>query len=270
MNRVGLSDKTNNIESTKTSIVLFGSLGVAVDCLEWLLKQPMLEVCGVVCSRADRKKWRESVGDRDMQEHASVLGVPLLTLDDVLQMKPDIGLSVRFHQILSPAHLERFRMGVINLHGGILPEMRGSMCDAAAILEKRAEFGTTLHWMNNGIDTGDILAEKRFAISSNDTVYDLFTRCNESGLQLIQTHLSAIIGGTIQGIPQDQIAEERHLKPATYRSKYVMKYKQVSHGLNPEELRVVIRAFQFPGHEPAFLQTPLGKIHFSVTTISAT
>jgi methionyl-tRNA formyltransferase len=249
---------------TKWKIVLFGSLGAAVDCLAWLMKHESFEVIGVVCSRKPRSKWRLTLDDPDMQDAAIVWDIPILTMEEVLHVEADIGLSVRFHEILRQPHLDRFRLGVVNLHGAPLPEMRGSMCDAAAIVEGRSEFGTSLHWMDTGIDTGPILAVHRFSIDSSDTVYELFERSNRYGLELIKETLVHIAEGRLQGIPQSAAIAHSGTSAKTYYAKEVLKLKQLSVGFSGEELWNRTRAFQFPGHEPAHIITDKGKINISV------
>lgn len=248
----------------KTSVILFGSLGIAVECLRWLLMQSSIEVLGVVCSQEPKSKWREIVEDMDMQVVAPSLGVKLLTLNDVLHLKADLGLSVRFHQILREAHLNQFRLGVLNLHGAPLPEMRGSMSDTAAIIEGRTEFGTSLHWMNSKVDAGDIVAVRRFPIKEEDTVYDLFIKCNNYGLALIKENLDSIIQGTMPRQSQQLLAEQAGVLPKVYRKQEVLQCKEVSCSISQRELWNVTRAFQFPGHEPAYINTPNGRITLHV------
>jgi methionyl-tRNA formyltransferase len=240
----------DTVNKDKVKLVLFGSLGVAVSCLEWLMSKEDFEVLGVVCTRQPRSPWRLKLNDPDMQEAAGRLGIPLLTMEDVLNVEADIGLSVRFHEILRPQHLERFRLGVVNLHGAPLPDMRGSMCDAAAILEGRSEYGTSLHWMDKGIDTGPILAVRRFPIEAEDTVFELFQQSNQLGLDLIKETLPHIAKGKLRGIPQQEYMNNTGITAATYYAKQVLKYKQLSADLSEEEIRKRTRAFQFPGHEP--------------------
>lgn len=247
----------------KWKIILFGSLGVAVDCLEWLLTQHEFEVLGVVCSREPRSKWRIVVGDRDMQEEARRFSIPLLSLEDVVSLEADIGLSVRFHQILSERHLKRFRKGVVNLHGAPLPEYRGSMGDAMAILDGKDFFGSSLHWMDEGIDTGDLIAVERFPITKADTVYDLFVRGNQVGLYLIKSRLHEIMKGNDIKERQNIAMERMNCMSRTYSRKDVIKHKRVEATMSPERIWNVTRAFQFPGQEPAFMDTPAGKIYLS-------
>ena len=246
-------------------LVLLGSLGVAVDCLDWLLTQPPFDVLGVVCASGPVAQWRRTTGDRDMQVVAPQLDVPLFELDDLPRLQPDLVLSVRFHAILRRRHLQSARLGVVNLHGAPLPEMRGSMCDAMAIAEGRAEFGTSLHWMDEGIDTGDLLAVERFPIGPRDTVYDLFRQSNQLGLELIERHLLDVATGKLTGRPQETICEREGIVPTTYRAGDVLPLKQIRPSLDPDEIFNRARAFQFPGHEPTYWDTSAGRIHLTTS-----
>jgi methionyl-tRNA formyltransferase len=248
----------------KTRVVLFGSIGVAVECLEWLLSLEQVEVIGVVCSNEPPSAWRVTIGDRDMREVAPACGVPTLTLDDLLTVEADIGLSLRFHQILRKQHLERFRLGVVNLHGAPLPEMRGAMCNVMAIIENREHFGVSLHWMDTGVDSGDLLAVERFPIAAEDTVYTLFRQCNKRGLRMIKQYFDGIVDGSLIGEPQVEILNRTGGASKTYTYKEALQYKELHLGISEQAAWNRVRAFQFPGHEPAYINTPNGRIVLSV------
>lgn len=135
-----------------TSIVLFGSVGVAVDCLEWLLDQREYSERGVVCSTEPPSPWRIAQDDRNIAQEAPHLGVPIYDLDTA--PSADLGLSVRFHRILRRRHLDRYRLGVVNLHRAPLLGLRGSMCEYIVLHERRSTYGASLHWMGEGADSG--------------------------------------------------------------------------------------------------------------------
>ena len=172
---------------------------------------------GVVCSRDAPSAWRQLVGDRNMIDEVDRLGLPPVELEDLPALGADLGLSFRFHRILRRRDLDAFSLGIVNVHGAPLPEMRGSMCDAAALLEGRSEFGASLHWMDEGIDSGDLLAVERFPIAATDTVWDLFRRSNEVGLDLVDRKLSQILSGEAVGRAQSEVAREEGVEIKTYR-----------------------------------------------------
>ena len=75
---------------------------------------------------------------------------------------PDLIVSIRYRRILHDDAIGIPRLGVINLHSGILPDYRGVMATFWAMLNCEAEIGTTLHWITDaGIDTGPIIGVQR-------------------------------------------------------------------------------------------------------------
>jgi methionyl-tRNA formyltransferase len=73
--------------------------------------------------------------------------------------EPDLVLSIRFGSILREAAIAVPRLGVLNLHSGLLPDYRGVMATFRAMLDGARDIGTTLHFIRDaGIDTGDIVA----------------------------------------------------------------------------------------------------------------
>ncbi|WP_420391417.1 formyltransferase family protein [Acuticoccus sp.] len=191
---------------SQTSVVLFGSLGPAAQCLAWLLDRSDVTVPAVVCraGRADRAE------ERAVVDLARARAVPVVALEEVPEA--DLGLSVRFHQILRRRHLDRFVRGVVNMHGAPLPDMRGSMCECAAILEGRRTFGVSLHMMDEGVDTGPILAVDRFDVPRDATAKSLLSEANRRGVALVRGHFDDILAGRLEARPQ-ALAEGR-----TYRA----------------------------------------------------
>ncbi|MGM0601386.1 MAG: formyltransferase family protein [Candidatus Rifleibacteriota bacterium] len=78
-------------------------------------------------------------------------------LDFLAQKQPDLIVNMRTRNIYKNKVLELPTIGCINIHHGLLPENRGTMCDLWAWIENRP-VGFSVHWMNEKIDDGDILA----------------------------------------------------------------------------------------------------------------
>ncbi len=86
-------------------------------------------------------------------------------LKTLRRLAPDLIVSIRYRKILHDAAIAIPRLGVINLHSGILPDYRGVMATFWAMLDGQSEIGTTLHRItDSGIDTGPILAIDRQAV----------------------------------------------------------------------------------------------------------
>ena len=81
---------------------------------------------------------------------------------ELIDLQPDLIISIRYRRILHDAAIAIPRHGVINLHSGILPDYRGVMATFWAMLAGEKEIGTTLHWIvDSGIDTGPIIEIRR-------------------------------------------------------------------------------------------------------------
>ena len=93
-------------------------------------------------------------------------------LDYTTREPVDVTLSVLWPDIIRPEQLKDH--AYINLHPAPLPEYRGCNSYAHAIINREKEYGVTLHYMDEGIDTGPIISSPRFPIFPQDTGRDLY------------------------------------------------------------------------------------------------
>jgi methionyl-tRNA formyltransferase len=107
--------------------------------------------------------------------------------------------------ILLPSNVLKIpSKGALNLHHGILPNYAGVHTHIWAIRNEEKEFGVTLHWMEEGIDTGNIVYDSRFPLLGKETGLTLFLKCLKEGIKLIETALKVIErGGTLPSTKQD-------------------------------------------------------------------
>lgn len=89
------------------------------------------------------------------------------SLDRLRAEESDLFLSIRYGGILREEAISIPRLGVINLHSGLLPNYRGVMATFRALLAGDREIGSTIHYITDpGIDTGDIITETRLAVDA--------------------------------------------------------------------------------------------------------
>ncbi len=89
----------------------------------------------------------------------------------------DLGLSVGFMKILPRNVFESPKLGIINLHCGKLPEYRGRAPISRAIMEGRDKIVITVHKIDEGVDSGDIITEEALKLSDSDDVNSIYNRC---------------------------------------------------------------------------------------------
>ena len=120
-------------------------------------------------------------------------------------IKADLFAVVAYGAILKPALLSLPRLGAVNLHGSLLPEYRGASPVQRALWDGRAATGVTTLWMNEGIDTGDVIRQCWAPIASTDNGETLAARLAELGAPLLAESLMLAHAGMAPRITQPAI-----------------------------------------------------------------
>ncbi|MEX2347258.1 MAG: formyltransferase family protein [Balneolaceae bacterium] len=117
----------------------------------------------------------------------------------------DVLLNVHLLNIIHPEIINAVSVGGFNLHPGPLPGYAGLNAPSWAIYNRETEYGVTLHWLETGIDTGDIAYQKPVSPDPGDTGLSLSLKCAATGMKLISELLGDLSTGysAIPRIPQD-------------------------------------------------------------------
>jgi methionyl-tRNA formyltransferase len=116
----------------------------------------------------------------------------------------DAAVVVSYGHILPKAFLDAPVLGCINIHGSLLPRWRGAAPIHRAILAGDAETGVTIMRMDEGLDTGPMLLAESTPISAADTAESVHDRLAEFGGRLIVSTLDALVGKSIEPVPQPE------------------------------------------------------------------
>lgn len=98
--------------------------------------------------------------------------------------EPDIIISAFFNRILKPNIIGIPRLGVLNIHPGWLPDYKGAMNYFWVLKNNDTTAGVTLHWINEGIDTGDIISRRRFIVHPETTQHQVLVKAATIGGRL--------------------------------------------------------------------------------------
>lgn len=107
-------------------------------------------------------------------------------------LEPDLNVSMSYNQILKQPILESARLGFINCHAGKLPYYRGRNVINWAIINNESEIGLTIHYMDQGIDTGDIILQSMLPIEWHDTYGSILTKVQDGFPPLLAEAVSLI------------------------------------------------------------------------------
>ncbi len=116
----------------------------------------------------------------------------------------DLIVSIACPQRLKSELLALPRLGCINLHGALLPGYQGMLPSFWVLAKGERETGVTVHWMDEGLDRGDVLLQKRVAIEPDDTVHSLVARSKVGfGMHLLVEAIELIERGDAPRVPMD-------------------------------------------------------------------
>jgi len=106
-------------------------------------------------------------------------------IDKIKELDADIAVVCSFNYKVPRALLESLKDGFINVHPSLLPQYRGANPYSNVIINNEKQTGVTLHFMDEGFDTGDIIIQRKMDISPRETMGTLFNRLNIIGLELL-------------------------------------------------------------------------------------
>ncbi|GJQ24407.1 MAG: hypothetical protein HBSAPP01_21970 [Candidatus Brocadia sapporoensis] len=176
--------------------------------IETLLKHGV-EIVAIFTHKDDLA---ENVWFRSVAELAASKNVPVFAPDDInhpiwvhriRQFNPDIIFSFYYRNMVKPAILDIPPRGCLNLHGSLLPKYRGRCPINWALIHGEKETGVTLHYMTPSPDDGDIVCQKKFAITENDTAKSLFEKSAGATAALLDEMLPRLKNGNAPRHPQD-------------------------------------------------------------------
>ena len=126
-------------------------------------------------------------------------------LDSIIHYQCDLFVSMSFNQIFKKSIINIPRLKTINCHAGKLPFYRGRNILNWVLINGEKEFGVTVHYMDEGIDTGDILLQKSFQITDMDDYSTLLNRAYKECALLLYESIKKIKNGTVNRQAQKSI-----------------------------------------------------------------
>ena len=109
----------------------------------------------------------------------------IFLIDKIRDLQADIAVVCSYNHKIPEVFLNSVKDGFINVHPSLLPKYRGANPYSAVIMNGEKETGVTLHFMDKKFDTGDIISQKRLAISEMETMGTLFNRLNILALNML-------------------------------------------------------------------------------------
>lgn len=154
----------------------------------------------------------------------------------ILNKKPDIIITCAYGSIVPKVVLDYPSYGCINVHASLLPKYRGASPIVASILNGEKETGITIMYMDEGIDTGNIIMSRSIEIEDNDNSLSLSNKLSLLGANLLIDTLPKIFEGENFDIPQDN-------EEATYVGMLKREDEHIDFNSSVENIKNQVRAF---------------------------
>jgi methionyl-tRNA formyltransferase len=236
-------------------VFFFGNNRVAVQALAYLADRE--ELVGLAVHPDDRARYRsELVTLADLPPERVFEGPQLAdpgTIERIRALAPELGVSVLYDYIFTPALLRIFPRGVINLHPSLLPWNRGQYPNVWSIVEGTPS-GVTLHWIDEGVDTGDLIAQRPVAVDPVDTGATLYRKLESAGVSLFEETWPSIREGSCARQPQLRGSGSHHRT----RDVDALDEIDLDAPTTARALLNLLRARTFRPYESAWFRTPDG------------
>jgi methionyl-tRNA formyltransferase len=194
-----------------TRTLFFGSGSFALPALDCLATAPGIAVVGVVTAPPRPSGRHGGLRPTPAAERAATLGLAVLTpprlrdeaaLEELRAADAELIVLADYGRIVPPAVLALPAHGALNLHPSLLPRHRGAAPVPATILSGDRETGVTLMLMDEGLDTGPIVAQSRRPLDGSELAPDLEADLARSGAELLCRTLRAWLAGRLEAMPQ--------------------------------------------------------------------
>lgn len=246
-------------------IVVLGNNRVACECTAWLREQGE-DIVGLVVHADDRSRFRDELiaaaavpagavfyGDRLRQPE---------TVAAIAGLQPDMGLSLFFGYIVRPEVIELFPKGLVNLHPSYLPYNRGQYPNVWSIVEGTPA-GATLHYIDVGVDTGDIIAQTEVQVAAVDTGETLYRRLEAASVALFRETWPALRMDRAPRRPQSDRAGTFHRTSDVERIDEI----DLEREYRARDLINILRARTFRPHRGAFFRVGGRRIYLRLELI---
>jgi methionyl-tRNA formyltransferase len=176
---------------------------------------------------------------RSLLRLAKIEKLKIYSLEDVYNIKNLIFLSLEFDKIIRPSEFKTNQL--FNIHFSLLPQYKGMFTSIMPILYNERYTGVTLHKIDKGIDTGEIIEQSKIKIEYNDNSRSLYLKYISYGTELIKKNLLNLIENN------HQIKTKQNSLNSSYFSKKSINFSNIEINLNQTSINIhnQIRAYNF-------------------------
>jgi methionyl-tRNA formyltransferase len=230
------------------TVVIAGKNDIACTSLEFVRLHPINVLALPNSTDGGIDTWQ-----RSFKKYAIDRGVKIITLEQAYSIPNSIFISCEYDKIIKPKLFDRPDR-LFNVHFSILPKYKGMYTSCLPILHGETKSGVTLHKMDAGIDTGDVIDQSTFDILENDVALDLYKKYTDCAKCIFEKNFHKLL--TDDGYT----TYEQGSLNSSYFSKNTLDFKNISvdYKKTANEIKNQIHAFSFEPYQlPKYGNTPI-------------
>jgi len=199
---------------------LFLCGGARYKCLEELINSKLIQLQGVVIPISYENKVKRVI------KVAVSNDIPVFKIkrDELLKvvskLKPDLLISVGYPYLIEKKILELVKYA-INVHPTLLPKYRGYRSGPYIIINGEEKTGVTVHFIDEGIDSGDIIVQKEIPLSKFDTVKSMMRKTSEIEGKVLCEAIKRLLMGNFKVIKQDETQATLYTYKRTLKDSFI-------------------------------------------------
>lgn len=204
-------------------IVFFGASVYGLKCLKAILGIKEIDVVGIMTtpkefvltynagkdSRAMTNDIYAEIHQIGEQNNISIFVIEKMnesrTIDMLLEWEPDLIVVSGWYHMIGAKIRDIPQYGVVGLHSSLLPKYRGAAPLVWQMINGESKAGITLFYMDEGVDSGDIVAQAEEIIEETDTIGTLYEKVGNKGIELLEKYLPLIAQGNAPRIKQEHL-----------------------------------------------------------------
>ncbi len=222
-------------------ICIAGKNNIAVDVMEYLVNYlRIIDRTDIkIVSVYNKNETGKNLWQKSFKFYCDRQNIQSCKLQDLYDKKDLIFLSLEYDKIINPGNFVSDKL--FNIHFSLLPKYKGCFTSVWPLLNDEKETGVTFHYIDFGIDTGKIVAQKKIPIEEDDTAFSLYQKYIDAGTEIVKYYIPLLINGRVP------VGTKQTAKLSSYYSSNTLFFDSlhVNCCQTAYQIRNQIRAFSF-------------------------
>ena len=225
------------------NICIAGKNSIAVDAVKYILEDNHISKDNLFVLPGPEDSGKDS-WQPSLLKFATDNDLNVVKIESLYNIKDLKFFSLEYSQLIKPQLFESNHL--VNIHFSLLPAYKGMYTSAHPLLNGENSSGVTLHKIDSGIDTGDIISQQKFDINLNDTARDLYMKYLLFSLKLIKENFKNILNDNYSTVPQEKINSSYFSKKSIDYSNLKIDFKRTSFEIHNQIRAYIFKEYQLP------------------------